>query len=178
MKSFVGEKLERRGRMSWKDVSGLECKWCKNREREREREGVQGGSELKRLVLPNEVNTPSGRVRLPCRAETVVTSVILQKTANSSRGGVRVNCRQQDRDEGGRDLKGERGQEETSDHRASSNYAWFPSSTGTRGFPFVRLLRFDSFYSRLCLFCISYPVSSSFPFDVFPLPIFRGYVHG
>ncbi|XP_070160236.1 lachesin isoform X3 [Polyergus mexicanus] len=36
-------------------------------------------SELKRFVLPNEVNTPSGRMRPPCRAETVVTSVILYK---------------------------------------------------------------------------------------------------
>lgn len=41
--------------------------------------GVGGGSELKRLVLPNEVNTPGGRMRLSCRAETLVTSVILYK---------------------------------------------------------------------------------------------------
>lgn len=43
------------------------------------------GSELKRFVLPNEVNTPSGRMRPPCRAETVVTSVILYKTGRSGR---------------------------------------------------------------------------------------------
>lgn len=41
------------------------------------------GSELKRFVLPNEVNTPSGRMRPSCRAETVVTSVILYKTGRS-----------------------------------------------------------------------------------------------
>lgn len=43
------------------------------------------GSELKRFVLPNEVNTPSGRMRPPCRAETVVTSVILYKTGRGGR---------------------------------------------------------------------------------------------
>lgn len=43
------------------------------------------GSELKRFVLPNEVNTPSGRMRPPCRAETVVTSVILYKTGRCGR---------------------------------------------------------------------------------------------
>lgn len=43
------------------------------------------GSELKRFVLPNEVNTPSGRMRPPCRAETVVTSVILYKTGRAGR---------------------------------------------------------------------------------------------
>lgn len=50
------------------------------------------GSELKRFVLPNEVNTPSGRMRPPCRAETVVTSVILYKTGRGRRGDARVNC--------------------------------------------------------------------------------------
>lgn len=43
------------------------------------------GSELKRFVLPNEVNTPSGRMRPSCRAETVVTSVILYKTGRGRR---------------------------------------------------------------------------------------------
>lgn len=43
------------------------------------------GSELKRFVLPNEVNTPSGRMRPRCRAETVVTSVILYKTGRDGR---------------------------------------------------------------------------------------------
>lgn len=75
----------------------------RGRERGRGKE-IEGGSELKRLVLPNEVNTPSGRMRLPCRAETVVTSVILYKAAGW--GEARVNCRRQDSDEGRRNLKG------------------------------------------------------------------------
>lgn len=55
------------------------------------------GSELKRFVLPNEVNTPSGRMRPSCRAETVVTSVILYKAGRGRRErDTRVNCREQD----------------------------------------------------------------------------------
>lgn len=42
---------------------------------------IREGTELKRLILPNEVNTPTGRMRLPSRAETAVTSVILYKGA-------------------------------------------------------------------------------------------------
>lgn len=71
-----------------------------------ERDGLQyrssRGSELKRFVLLNEVNTPSGRMRPPCRAETVVTSVILYKTERGREGRrARVNCRKQDEIESG-----------------------------------------------------------------------------
>lgn len=79
------EEEEKAERCAWMQVC-LRFGTQMGRERERGREidgekekGVGGGSELKRLVLPNEVNTPSGRMRLPCRAETLVTSVILYK---------------------------------------------------------------------------------------------------
>lgn len=79
----MSEEEERAERCSWmqSQVWNANGEGKKERERGVERKrGWRRSSELKRLVLPNEVNTAGGRMRrLPCRAETLVTSVILYK---------------------------------------------------------------------------------------------------